>query len=256
MTRQSLPFSFVNAQGRKLAGTLDRPVETPLFYGIFAPCFTCTRESHAAAKVCREMAEHGAAMLRFDVTGLGRSEGDFAETNFTTRVHDIIAAGHALAAEFEPPKLLIGHSISGTAALSAAQHLSGLQAVATLGAPRDPAYIIEKFRKFNQITVHDHTVEVEVVGHRITFRRSFLDDMLSQNVAEDTARLRQKLFVFHAPHDEIVSFKNAEEIFARACCDKELVPLDDEATHLFENRKDDAVFVAETLLDWFRLHLR
>ncbi len=202
------------------------------------------------------MAEHGAAMLRFDVTGLGRSEGDFSETNFTTRVHDLIAACHALAVEFEPPKLLIGHSISGTAALTAAQHLNFLQAVATIGAPRDPAYIIEKFRKFNQITLHDHTVEVVVVGHRITFRRSFVDDLLSHNVAGDTARITQKLFVFHAPHDDIVSFANAEEIFTRATCDKELVPLDDEATHLFENRKDDAIFVAETLLDWFRTHLQ
>lgn len=256
MTRRSLPFRFTNAQGQKLAGILDMPAEDPLFFGVFAPCFTCTKESHAAAKVCREMAEHGAAMLRFDITGLGASEGDFSRTNFTTRIHDIVAACHALSAAYRPPALLIGHSISGTASLSAARHLPFLQAVATLGAPRDPAYVIEKFRKFGQMEVFGDRVEVVVAGRRIAFHPSFVEDMLAQRVAEDTATIIQKLFVFHAPHDDIVSFANAQEIFDRARCDRELVTLDDGATHLFENRKDDAVSVAETLLDWFRTHLK
>lgn len=230
----------------------------PDFFGVFAPCFTCPKESHAAAKVCRHMAANNAAMLRFDVTGLGESEGSFAETNFTTRIKDILAACAALAHDYAPVKLLVGHSIGGTAALSAALALPGLQAVATIGAPRDPAWVMNRFLQQNLVAQRsDGDIDITVIGKRVRFRKSFVEDMMNATAAADTERLGKKLFIFHAPHDDIVSMENAHAIYGRAInADRELVVLSDAATHLFENRKDDAEFVAETLLDWFRTHLR
>lgn len=258
MTRTTLKYKFDNDRGQKLAGILDMPGGSPEFFGVFGPCFTCPKESHAAAKVCRHMADNGVAMLRIDVTGQGESEGVFAEANFTTRVQDIIAASAALARDYEAPKLLVGHSISGTAALAAAKSLPELQAIATIGSPRDPASIIEKFRRQNLITDKGgDDMEILVINQRVAFKKSFIDDMLAQSVAEDTAKIDKKLFVFHAPHDNIVTADNAQDIYDRAvAADRELVMLDPVATHLFENRKEDAAFVADTLLDWFRLHLK
>ena len=256
MTRRSLRHSFSNGRGQQLAGIIDMPGEPPLFYGVFAPCFTCTKESHGSAKICRALAEDGAAMLRFDMTGLGESEGRFADTNFSTRVLDIVAACRSLEAEHAAPKLLVGHSISGTACIPAMRQLPSVQAVATIGAPRDPSYVIAKFRRNNDLVTKGDAIEVTVAGRKLAFRKSFVDDMESQDVPAETAKLDRRLFVFHAPHDAIVSFENAEAIYARAACDRELVTLDDQATHLFENRQEDAVFVAETLMQWFRVHLK
>ncbi len=256
MPRTTVKYRFDNGRGQMLAGLLDMPGDDPRFFGVFGPCFTCPKESHAAAKTCRHLADNGVAMLRIDVTGQGESEGYFAETNFTSRVLDLISACASLRRDYAPPRLLVGHSISGTAALSAGRALPYLQAVATIGSPHDPASIIKKFKRQNLITDKGNgIVEINVLGQRVTFKKTFLDDMQSQNVGLDTEKLDKKLFVFHAPHDSIVSFAEARLIYDRATCDKELVPLDEAATHLFENRKDDAVFVAETLLDWFRTHL-
>jgi putative redox protein len=256
MTRRSLRHFFPNGRGQQLAGIIDMPAAPPLFYGVFAPCFTCTKESHGSAKICRALAEDGAAMLRFDMTGLGESEGRFADTNFSTRVLDILAACRSLEAEHQAPKLLVGHSISGTACIPAVRKLPSVQAVATIGAPRDPSYVIAKFRRNNDLVAKGDAIEVTVAGRKLAFKKSFVDDMESQDVPAETAKLDRRLFVFHAPHDAIVSFENAEAIYARAVGDRELVTLDDQATHLFENRQEDAVFIAETLMEWFRVHLK
>lgn len=258
MSRTSIKYKFENDRGQKLAGIIDMPGGEPEFFGVFGPCFTCPKESHAAAKVCRHMADNGVAMLRIDVTGQGESEGIFAEANFTTRVQDIIAACTALARDYQAPKLLVGHSISGTAALAAAKSLPDIQVIATIGSPRDPASIIEKFRRQNLITDKGgDDMEILVINQRVAFKKSFIDDMLAQKVAEDTAAIDKKLFVFHAPHDSIVTADNARDIYDRAAkADRQLVMLDPAATHLFENRKEDAAFVADTLLDWFRTRLK
>lgn len=256
MGRKSIKFPFSSSRGQKLAGILDLPEGETLFYGVFAPCFTCTKESHAAHKICRALSEQGVGILRFDMTGLGESEGDFAGTNFSSRILDIIAASHALAAAYEPPKILIGHSISGIAALSAAKQLPHLQAVATLGSPRDPEYIIDKFRRNNQITVKGDVAELIVAGRKVPVKKTFVDDMLSHDVAALTAAYDRKLFIFHAPRDEIVSFENARILHERANCDKELLPLGGSATHLLEQGGDDATYIAETICDWFSTHLR
>ena len=256
MIPRTLKFSFSNHRGQKLAGFLDLPAGEPLLYGIFAPCFTCTKESHAAHKVCRALAGCGIAMLRFDMTGLGESEGRFADTNFSTRILDIIAAGGALADRYQPPKLLIGHSISGTAALAAASHIPSLQVLATLGAPSDPSHVVTGLRRQNLITIKGDLAEMVIAGRRITVKKQMVEDMEAHTMDEAMATLNRKLFIFHAPHDEIVPSHHAQTIYDRANCDKELVPLSESATHLLEQGNEDANFIAETLRGWFDLHLK
>lgn len=251
MGRTAEKFSFLNAEGKTLAGIIDMPARPPLFFGVFAPCFTCVKESHGAAKICRALAERGVAILRFDMTGLGESKGDFADTHFSSRISDIVSACRALEAAYAAPKLLIGHSISGTAALSAIHQLPGIKTLVTVGSPRDPESVIEKFRKLGHMTVREDGIELNVLGRITPFKNTFLDDMLSQDVAGDTARITQKLLVFHAPNDDIVTSSQAEDIIARATSSpgRKLFLLDEAATHLFEKRNDDAVFVAEKILE-------
>lgn len=247
MQRTTTKYSFSNGRGQTLAALIDSPTTPPRLYGVFAPCFTCIKESHGAAKICRALAERGIAMLRFDMTGLGQSEGDFSKTNFTTRIADIVAAAKALEQSHGPPRLLIGHSISGTAALSAVHNLPSIEVLATIGSPHDPAATIDKFYEQNLIEDFDDHIQIDVMGIKTRFDREFIDDMQSQTTPHDTARHDRKLLVFHAPNDSVVGFGSAQKIHAVAGGEKQLVTLDDSATHLFENRVDDAVFIADIL---------
>lgn len=251
MSRKSIKYSFDNGRGERLAAILDTPVDPPRLYGVFGPCFTCPKESHGAAKICRALAERGIAMLRFDTTGFGASEGDGRATNFTTRVADLKAAAAFVAGEFAAPRLLIGHSMSGTAALAAVKDIPSVELLATVGSPADPAHTIAKFREQNGITTRDDgLIDIMVINHKVTFRPEFIEDMLAQQLPAETAALTPQVFAFHAPNDNIVDFREAEEI-ARAAPRGTLVALDAEATHLFETRAADAEFIADKISGWF-----
>jgi len=251
MSRKSIKYSFDNGRGEMLAAIVDTPLDTPRLYGIFGPCFTCPKESHGAAKTCRALAERGIAMLRFDTTGFGTSEGDGTATNFTTRVLDLKAAARFVAAEFAAPRLLVGHSMSGTAALVAVAEIPSIELLATIGSPADPAHTIAKFNAQNAITPRDDGfIDVMVINHKVKFRPQFVEDMLAQQVAAATENIKPQVFAFHAPNDNIVDFKEAEQI-ARNAPRGELIRLAEEATHLFENRADDAEFVAEKISGFF-----
>ncbi len=249
----SIKFSFNNAQGQKLSGVIDMPDGEPKMFGVFAPCFTCAKESNGAIKVSRALAERGIAMLRFDTTGVGQSEGALRDTNFTTRIEDIIAACKALAAEYGAPRLLIGHSISGPAAISAAVSLPTIEVVATIGSPKDPQTMVQKFEKHNDITYNGDTVSLDILGFPKVFNRSFVDDMNAQDLVRDSAKITGTLVSFHAPNDRIVEFSNMQEIYNRAVNAKhrETVTLSDESTHLFEGKTQDGAFIAEKLLKFF-----
>jgi alpha/beta superfamily hydrolase len=246
MARKTIPFTFPSGRGQTLAGLIDLPPTAPRAWGVFGPCFTCVKESLAATKICRALAGRGIAMLRFDTMGVGGSTGSIAVANFTTRVGDLRAACVALAAHHKAPRLLVGHSLSGPAAIAAVKHVPSVDIVATVCAPADPARVIEKFRRTGVLKEKGDIAEIDVLGKIYKFDKSFVADMLSQRVAEDTGALKKKLFVFHAPNDSIVSFEESDVIMSRAK-NAELVRLDDQATHLFNTRDDDAEFVAETL---------
>jgi putative redox protein len=246
MSRSSTKISFDNGRGKKLSGIIDSPTEIPIYAtAVIAPCFTCVKESNGAAKISRALAERGIATLRFDTIGVGESAGDQADTDFSSRIADIVAACHALP---DRPRILIGHSISGTAGISAMEQLSFIDMLATVCSPSDPRAVIEKFRAQGLMDESgDGDIAINVLGASIPFRRSFVSDLLSHDVEAVTRNLQKPVLVFHAPADRIVSYSNAETIAARAP-QAELIRMADTATHLFEKGSGDAEFVADVIV--------
>ncbi len=248
MAIKSEKLTFEGASGATLAGRLDRPAGAVRAYALFAHCFTCTKDIFAAQRIAGALAERGIAVLRFDFTGLGHSDGEFANTNFSSNVDDLVAAADYLRATRKPPALLIGHSLGGAAVLAAAARVPEAVAVATIGAPADPGHIAHLFRNAADEIAAKGEVEVELAGRRFRVKKQFLDDIAAQNLEPALGALRKALLLFHAPRDEIVGIDNAGRIFAAAKHPKSFVSLDD-ADHLL-SRKADAVYVAEVLAAW------
>ncbi len=248
MTVKTEKLTFEGAGGEMLAARLDLPVGAPRAYALFAHCFTCTKDIFAAQRIAGALAERGIAVLRFDFTGLGHSDGEFANTNFSSNVDDLAAAADYLRATRKPPALLIGHSLGGAAVLAAAARVPEAVAVATIGAPADPGHIAHLFRNAADEIAAKGEAEVELAGRRFRVKKQFLDDIAAQNLEPALGALRKALLLFHAPRDEIVGIDNAGQIFAAAKHPKSFVSLDD-ADHLL-SRKADAVYVAEVLAAW------
>lgn len=253
MAVKSEKVTFTGAGGETLAARLDRPAGRPRAYALFAHCFTCNKDIFAAARIAGALADRGIAVLRFDFTGLGASEGDFANTNFSSNVADLVRAADFLRETQEAPKLLIGHSLGGAAVLAAAAQVPEATAVATIGAPADPAHVAEHFTESRPEIEAAGEAEVLLVGRPFRIKKQFLEDIEAQKLEPAIAGLRKALLVFHAPRDAIVGIDNASRIFAAAKHPKSFVSLDD-ADHLL-SRKDDAIYVAEVLAAWARRYL-
>lgn len=248
MNASSGPIRFPGASGELLAARLDLPRSTPRAYALFAHCFTCSKETLAAARVSAALAERGFGVLRFDFTGLGGSGGDFANTDFSSNVGDLLAAADWLRAQRAAPRLLVGHSLGGTAVLAAAARIPEAAAVATIGAPFEPAHVRRLLAGALSDVERTGEAEVELAGRRFRIRRQFLED-LERHASEKTiAQLGKALLVFHSPRDAIVDIENAARIFAAARHPKSFVSLDD-ADHLL-TRREDAEYVAAVLAAW------
>ena len=241
-------FDFPNAQGHQLTGLLESPGGEPAAYALFAHCFTCSKDSRAAKRISDALAERGIAVLRFDFTGLGDSEGDFANTDFSSNVADLVAAADHLRRVRHAPTLLIGHSLGGAAVLAAAGRVPEAAAVVTIAAPSDPGHVTNLFG--DQLAQIRASGEGEVVlgGRQFRIRREFLDDVAEQNLLADVAALRKALLVMHSPTDQVVSIDSASRIFLAARHPKSFVSLDD-ADHLLGRRRD-AVYAAEVIAAW------
>lgn len=248
MGQRSEKILFPGSQGRPLAARLERPLGTARAVALFAHCFTCSQASHAATRITRSLAEHGIAALRFDFTGLGGSEGDFANTDFSSNIADILAAADHLRRNQGGPHLLIGHSLGGTAVLAAAAEIPEARAVVTIGAPADPEHIARLFAPERPTIMREGEAEVMIGGRRFTITRRFLDDLARHPLAERLAGLRKALLVCHAPLDQVVGIENATRIFGAAKHPKSFLSLDD-ADHLL-TRAADARYVATALLAW------
>ncbi len=241
-------FTFTGHSGETLAARLDRPDGPPLATALFAHCFTCSKDIPAARRIAGRLAAMGIAVLRFDLTGLGQSEGEFAETSFSSNVEDLEAACAALTAKGLTPSLLIGHSLGGAAVLRAAGRLPQVKAVATLGAPFDPGHVTHKFDGALDEIAEAGAAEVTLGGHRIRIGRGFVEDVSAQNLAPAIAKLHRALLVLHAPLDDVVGIENAANIFMAAKHPKSFVTLDD-ADHLL-SRPRDAEYAAEVIAAW------
>ena len=248
MTVTSEKIEFEGALGERLAARLDRGPGKPRACALFAHCFTCSKDVFAAARIAGALAERGIAVLRFDFTGLGSSDGEFANTNFSSNVGDLVAAADWLRENHGAPSILIGHSLGGAAVLAAAARIEDAKAVVTIGAPSDPGHVSHLFADVAAKIDSEGEAEVTLAGRPFTIRKQFLDDIASQSLKEAVSKLRKALLIFHAPTDEFVSISNAGEIFGAAKHPKSFVSLDD-ADHLL-TRKDDAVYVADVIAAW------
>lgn len=249
MTARSVPVTFTGANGDELAARLDLPDGEPSAYALFAHCFTCSKDIAAATRISRGLVAEGFGVLRFDFTGLGASGGEFANTTFSSNVEDLVRAAAMLRDRDRPPALLVGHSLGGAAVLAAAQQIPEAAAVATIGAPFDPAHISGLFPS-ETLAELDRSGEADVVlaGRTFRVRRSLLDDANAQNLERALAELRRPLVVFHSPTDAIVGVDNARRIFEAARHPKSFVSLD-RADHLL-SRPADAAYVATVLAAW------
>lgn len=248
MTTPANLIHFPGAFGTPLAARLDLPATTPAAYALFAHCFTCSKDTLAAARISAALVEHGFGVLRFDFTGLGGSAGDFANTNFSSNVDDLVAAAAWLRQHHQAPRVLIGHSLGGAAVLAAAEKIAEAAAVATIGAPFDPGHVQNLLGSAAAEIAARGEAEVTLAGRKFRIRKQFLDDLAANSNGERIAHLRKALLVFHSPRDTTVDIENAARIYAAARHPKSFVSLDT-ADHLLTDRAD-AAYVAAVLVAW------
>ncbi|MBO9471962.1 OsmC family protein [Shimia sp. R10_1] len=246
-------ITFPGHGGEMLAARLDLPDGPHLATALFAHCFTCSKDIPAARRVASRLAAMGIAVLRFDFTGLGHSEGEFANTHFSSNVADLEAAAAYLKSRGMAPSLLIGHSLGGAAVLKAATRIASSKAVVTLGAPFDPEHVSHQFGASITEIDRNGQAEVQLAGRPFQITRAFLEDISAQNLAPCINGLNQALLVLHAPRDSTVGIENAARIFKAAKHPKSFVTLDD-ADHLISNPKD-AEYAAEVIASWAARYL-
>jgi putative redox protein len=246
-------MTFEGSQGT-LAGRLDMPSGTPLAYALFAHCFTCSKDVVAASRITKGLLGEGIAVLRFDFTGLGSSEGEFGNTNFSSNVDDLERAVAALRERYDAPRILIGHSLGGAAMLAAAERAPEAVAVVTIGAPIDPAHVTKLFSA-ETLAALDTAEEATVIlaGRPFRIRRQLLDDANAQHLEPAIRSLHKALLIFHSPVDDIVDIDHARRIFEAARHPKSFVSLD-RADHLLTNPAD-AAYVADVIAAWASRYL-
>lgn len=246
-------FDFPNAAGERLAALLDRPGDEPRAYALFAHCFTCGKDIGVARRIAEGLTALGIGVLRFDFTGLGASEGEFANTTFSSNIADLVAAAAELRRTRRAPAILIGHSLGGTAVLAAASEVPEARAVVTIGAPFDPAHVTGLFKEHVGAINAKGEIEVVLAGRTFRIRKSFLDDVAEQKLSERILNLHKALLVFHSPTDEFVGIENASRIFTTAKHPKSFVSLAG-ADHLL-SRRSDATYVAKVIRAWAERYL-
>jgi putative redox protein len=241
--------AFPNRQDQMLFGRIDLPLSgDPVAYALFAHCFTCSKNLRAVGHITQTLAHHGIATLRFDFAGLGDSEGDFADTNFSSNVADLVAASGFLADSYQAPEVIVGHSHGGAVALKAAAGLESVRAVVTLGTPATPEHI--KRHLVGDLDAIESTGQAEVVlaGRPFTIKKQFLDDIESADLDNAIRALDRPLLVLHSPLDNAVGVENAARILELARHPKSFISLDN-ADHLLSD-ESDARYVAEVVASW------
>jgi putative redox protein len=246
-------LDFANTKGEKLAALIDLPLGKPAAFALFAHCFTCGKDNLAAKRISERLAMCGIGVLRFDFTGLGMSEGEFANTHFSSNVDDLVAAADHLRKTHGAPAILIGHSLGGAAILAAAHRISDARAVVTIAAPSDPSHVTDLFKEHINKIREQGEVEVALAGRPFRIKREFLDDVAEQRIDDRVRNLHKALLVFHSPTDDTVSIDNASRIFTTAKHPKSFVSLGG-ADHLLSKRSD-AIYVANVIAAWVERYL-
>ncbi|EKS33984.1 bifunctional alpha/beta hydrolase/OsmC family protein [Afipia clevelandensis] len=246
-------FQFPGSDGQLLAASLDLPEGAPAAYSLFAHCFTCGQNVLAAKRIAEGLAKHGIATLRFDFTGIGASEGEFANTTFSSNIADLVLAADHLRKTRQAPSILIGHSLGGAAILAAASLIPEAKCVATVAAPSDPSHVTHWFKEQIPDIREKGELEVSLAGRPFRIKREFLDDIAEHRLTETVAKLHKPLLIFHSPTDNTVGIDNATHLFVAAKHPKSFISLTG-ADHLL-SRKQDATYVADMIAPWATRYL-
>ncbi len=241
-------IEFPGSQGTALAARFDQALTGAGTTALFAHCFTCSKDIAAASRISKGLAARGISVLRFDFTGLGHSEGEFSNTNFSSNVEDLVSAAAWLRENHQAPALLVGHSLGGAAVLAAAENIPETRAVATIGAPADPGHVADLFADKSAEITRDGEAEVQLAGRPFRIRKQFLDDIAEQSLTSRIQNMHKALLVMHAVTDQTVGIDNAAQIFQAAKHPKSFVSLD-RADHLL-TRPEDSEYVADVLVAW------
>jgi len=246
--------SFKNVRGETLFGRLSLPAnQHPHNFVLFAHCFTCNKNFTAIRNISRALTSHGFGVLRFDFTGLGESEGEFSDSNFSGNVEDLLEAAKYLEEHYKAPTLIVGHSLGGAAVILAAQRISSIRAIATIGAPSNPLHVKHIFKNDIETIKDQGAAEVNIGGRSFTIKKQFLEDLKSQSFQNTLKNNRKSILVLHSPQDNVVEIKNAEEIYVAVRHPKSFVSLDG-ADHLLGNPKD-ATYTGEIIGKWSKRYL-
>jgi len=250
----SKKVEFVNTNGYKLSARLEMPLtKKPDAYAVFAHVFTGSKNLSATRHISRALTLNGIAVLRFDFTGLGDSEGDFSDTNFTSNVEDLLAASKYLEDNYEAPKIMIGHSLGGAASVFAASKLDNIQAVATVGAPSEPEHVTHLLDSKIEDIERTGLAKVNIGGQIFTIKKQFLDDLRGKDMYNIVKNLNKALLVLHSPQDRVVEIENAANIYRAAMHPKSFVTLND-ADHMLTN-KNDAYYVGNMIATWAKRYV-
>ncbi len=245
----STKLQFENGRGARLSALLDRPRDGKITaYAIFSHCFTCNKLYKGIRNICQVLCAHGIAVLRFDFTGLGESEGDFTDTTFSDNIQDIIMAARFMETHFEAPSLMIGHSLGGAATLAAAAQVTSCRAVVTIASPSEPAHVLDHFPELRAVIESKGEAGIRVGGIDYMVNRRFVEDLDGCDLGAAIEKLGRALLILHSPQDKTVDIVNAARIFSRACHPKSFVSLD-RADHLMMDRKD-AAYAGEVIAAW------
>jgi len=248
MSNRRIKLEFQGTDGLTIAGLLETPDIEPIAYALFAHCFTCSKDIVAASRITRALVAKGYAVLRFDFTGLGNSDGDFANSNFSSNTQDLVHAADYLRAHYLAPSLIIGHSLGGAAVLAAAKFIPEAIGVVTIGAPSDPRHVAKQFACDLETIETQGQAEVTLGGRLFTIKKQFLDDLSNHDQENNIGQLKKALLVFHSPVDQTVSINEAEKIYRYAKHPKSFISLDN-ADHLL-TRASDSEYVAHTIASW------
>lgn len=245
---------FKGSKGESLSARIDEPEEGKSRGSVlFAHCFTCSKNLKAVGRISQALTGKNMSVFRFDFTGLGESKGDFADTNFSSNVDDLVKASEYMAKEFEAPKMLIGHSLGGAAILQASIHLDSIDAVATIGAPCNPQHVAHHLLDKKEEIIEKGEARVKLAGRIFTIKKQFLDDLDEQHMDNIISNLDKALLIFHSPVDETVAIENAAHIYKLAKHPKSFISLDN-ADHLLTNEKD-ALYVGRVAAAWAERYL-
>lgn len=250
----STKVNFTNRNGYQLSARLELPVnQHPHSYAVFAHCFTCNKNLTAVRNISRALNQSGIAVLRFDFTGLGESEGDFADTNFTSNVDDLEAAADYLTEHYQAPTLLVGHSLGGAAVIHVADRLPSVKAIATIGAPHDPAHVSHLFGAQEATISSEGQAEVNIGGRPFKVKKQFLEDIAEHSQEQKIKNLKRALLILHSPQDRTVAIENAAKIYHEAHHPKSFVTLDG-ADHLMTN-KHDSQYAGQLIASWAQRYI-